>query len=134
MVINNNDYNIKTIKILGDLPHVNVIEYRTDAIGSIQIQVTRWPTGNCQLSTVAYSQGIRLIKDQNIQVFMKHLAKVSNTTVLFDLREEYYKPVMKKINRYVSKVNIKRYINTNGSNMIMCIIKLNREVIFNNPF
>jgi hypothetical protein len=88
-----------------------------------KIVVCKYPTENCQLSSVGRAIEIIYIKDEDKKEFFKILKKYTTNQIIFDIKEGYIERFELFIKDYMDIVTKTKYNSTNGSNMNLYIYK-----------
>jgi len=96
------------------------------AYGTANIMIIRYPTGNCQLSSVAYMNTLLSITENNkddvwgiLRACYNLLDHVPKLAVM-DVRETYAKAMDDCFSKAI--IHKHPYINTNGSHMILYMV------------
>jgi len=86
---------------------------------------------NCQLMTISPIANIKNVKDTNI--IKSLLKKIYNTIgkrmIAIDINKSYEEIVLNQLAPYSLDVKRMDYTSSNGSEMVMCVFRLNTETI-----
>ena len=89
------------------------------------------PFGNCQSFSLIQARYIKYMEADDIKPFLKSLAGiVKRKQMIIDLNNDISDDIINKLKQYTINIVSTPYISTNGSKMVMHIIQLSAEKIF----
>lgn len=89
------------------------------------------PNGNCQTFGIAYANEFTAYGKKDMKDILKAVCrKVNKHQMLLDITEYDSYAILKNLKPFSKKQNIKRYISTNGSKMMLVRVVLDRNKIF----
>ena len=98
---------------------------------SIKFVIHKEPNGNCQTFGIAYADEFAAYSREDMKDILKAICrKVSKYQMLLDITEEDSFDILKVLKPFSKKQSIKRYLNTNGSKMMLVRVILDRNKIF----
>lgn len=98
---------------------------------SRSVMINRYPTNNCQVSSLGQACNISFISDtatKRLDCIMKVFRQNTQAQVLIDVTDRQQKGVLKRFKNYTSIVHTFKYISTNGSIMHMTLLKWNQNI------
>jgi hypothetical protein len=127
-VTSNYVINIRYIMEYFEFDHAKqiYIDKKFRSVRDFTLNFTRSPFGNCQNFCIPYFSNI-IYSDFNIMdIFSIIYNRLDKPICILDLNLNIYNKFKTKIKEEKAPitVNIKKYINTNGSKMVLCIVKL----------
>lgn len=94
-------------------------------IGDIDIYVYQSPFLNCQMFSIGGLNQLLYVDDEVISSFIKGCIKFTiKTQLCIDLMRDHSKIILSKLEPYIDEINSMEYINTNGTKMVIHVIKL----------
>ena len=111
------------------------IDHANDSVidfeGPINFVIHREPNGNCQTFGIAYADEFTAYGREDMKDVLKAIfRKVNKSQMLLDITEEDSYNILKNLKPFSKKQNIKRYLSTNGSKMMLVRVILDRNKIF----
>jgi len=89
------------------------------------------PNGNCQMFSIAYADEWKVYNINDMKEVLKAICKkVMKSQMLLDIKEEDSLEILQVLKPFSKKQRIKRYKSTNGSNMMIVLVVLDRNKIF----
>ena len=80
---------------------------------------------NCQTCHISYSESFIGVEKLHVKKILKTISShTGQAQLLMDVRQSDYKRIFKYLKDFTKKINVKRYISTNGSEMMLCVVKL----------
>lgn len=100
----------------------------------LSFSLHEFPTRNCELGILGYSEKFLNIGD-NPEIIKKVLKtiyyQIDLTLLLIDIEQSYLDKMKKLLKPYCKKINVKNYISTNNSKMVLCLLYLDLDKIIN---
>ena len=124
------DNRIKVTHAYNEMPNVTNIHYNNR--NSVTFYIIRYPTLNCQLSSVGPMSSIIFVSDEDVAIVLQAILINSNKQLLLDINTNMEKKIFDKISKYIKEIKKFPYTNTTGSEMIFCIVGFDRDKIFKN--
>jgi hypothetical protein len=128
--VNGNKFKV-TVKH-GNDPKSNYVEFDILKVGtaySSRITVTKWPTGNCQLSSIGYMNALVYYEDhtpQDVNAIIRECYKMIDCLpllILVDVQQAY----VPKVEQCFKIMHKHLYISTNSSAMCLFMVQLLSE-------
>lgn len=126
--------NFKAKTIYNEYPRISALYYK--GRGASGIKIVHSPFGNCQTFSITnYESCIKYImydhSKEDFKDFLKLLIKHTlRKQMTLDLRKSEYKAFINRLRRYSRQINTKSYINNNGTEMVLCVIKLDTNKLY----
>lgn len=113
------------IVLITDAPYTDNYKVTVKDINGYKhnVYIFRYPTNNCQLSTIGQATSLLSVVENRTHDTMIELRRKSNTLVLIDIRSEYKERMLKLLAPYMTIVTETPYHSSNGSNMILYIMR-----------
>lgn len=102
-----------------------MFEVRPPSVNGFHFGITKWPTGNCQLSSISYLYSFFLnnVKKEDVVEIIKHCyARIGQpmNLILVDVNNQY----IPKVEECFKVVHKYPYVSTNQSNMCLFVVKI----------
>jgi len=92
------------------------------------IQIVHSPFGNCQTFSLMQAKQLRHLSDPELSLFLETACRVTDKTqMVIDLQYIMAEKILPKLKPLCKDIQKIEYISTNGSNMVLCLVKINLD-------
>jgi hypothetical protein len=119
--------NIDGYKIIEEYPGYPSIW----SIAGTDIQIISSPFANCQTFSIMNVHNFIHLPIKTVANILKEpVKKFLKRQVTLDLTKKDFEPFVKHIKPFIRQINRKSYINNNDTEMVLCVIKLNTNKLY----